>query len=481
MDLIALLKNLSTLPRETEWLEFKLNNAEPEMIGERISAIANSAVLFSRKRGYVIWGVTDDNHDLVGTSFNPDTCRFGNEPLENWLHVHLFPKVDFRFCKFTDAGRNFVILDIPAARGEPLRFNDHRYIRVGSVTKKLRDHPDKERELWRLLSKQTFEADIAAHGVREADLFELLSFKSYYSLTSTPEPPQPEQIKTFIQENLVERCDDGTYEITNLGAILFAKNLNDFGSLERKGVRLIEYESGDRTTTRRETQGKRGYAAGFGLMISHLEERLPSNEVLEKAIRRDVPQYPPIAIRELSANALIHQELSVSGVGPMIEIFKDRIEFTNPGEPLISPDRFIDLPPKSRNEKLARLMRRLGVCEERGSGIDKVITAVELFQLPPPSFRAEQGSTKVTLYAPKPLRDMDREDRIRACYQHACLMFVTNQKMTNASLRKRFAISDENSAQASRYINEALEARAIKDADPANTSRRYAEYLPIWA
>ena len=280
MDLVILLKNLATLPRETEWLEFKLNNAEPEMIGVRISAIANSAVLFGRKRGYIIWGIADAGNDLVGTSFNPDACRIGNEPLENWLHVHLFPKLDFRFYKIRDAGLSFVILDIPAARGEPLRFNDNRFVRVGSVTKKLKDHPEKERELWRLLSKQSFEADIAAHDVRGEDLFKLLAFKSYFTLTNVPEPLLPEQIEIFDQENLLEKCDDGAYEITNLGAILFARNLADFGTLERKGVRLIEYEGGDRTATRRELQGKKGYGAGFEAMISYLEERLPSNEVI---------------------------------------------------------------------------------------------------------------------------------------------------------------------------------------------------------
>ncbi len=90
-------------------------------------------------------------------------------------------------------------------------------------------------------------------------------------------------------------------------------------------------------------------------------------------------RYPELAIRELVANALIHQDFFISGAGPMVEIFENRIEITNPGSPLVSTARFIDTPPRSRNETLASMMRRFGICEERGSGIDKVITQVELY------------------------------------------------------------------------------------------------------
>ena len=90
------------------------------------------------------------------------------------------------------------------------------------------------------------------------------------------------------------------------------------------------------------------------------------------------------AVRELVANALIHQDFSVTGAGPMVEIFDGRIEITNPGEPLVDTRRFLDNPPASRNEALTSLMRRFDICEERGSGIDKVVAEVERHQLPAP-------------------------------------------------------------------------------------------------
>jgi len=123
--------------------------------------------------------------------------------------------------------------------------------------------------------------------------------------------------------------------------------------------------------------------------------------------------YPELAVRELLANTLIHQDLSATGQGPMVEIFANRIEFTNPGKPLIDPLRFLDAPPRSRNELFAAFMRRLGMCEEVGSGIDKVVFQVELYQLPAPDFRVQSGHTRVTLFGHRKLSLMAAEDKVR--------------------------------------------------------------------
>ena len=190
--------------------------------------------------------------------------------------------------------------------------------------------------------------------------------------------------------------------------------------------------------------------------------------------------YPENAIRELVANLLIHQDFTITGTGPLVEIFDNRIEFTNPGKPLIHIDRFID-ENQSRNQKLAFSMRRVKICEELGSGIDRVISNIELFQLPAPKFEINDIHTKVTVFAYKKLKKMDKQDKIRACYQHACLCYVTNTKMDNSSLKKRFDIDEKNSATASRIISDTLSEKIIKSDDPANNSRKYAKYLPWWA
>jgi ATP-dependent DNA helicase RecG len=164
----------------------------------------------------------------------------------------------------------------------------------------------------------------------------------------------------------------------------------------------------------------------------------------------------------------------------MIEIFSDRMEITNPGLPLVKTERFLDTPPRSRNEALASFMRRLGICEERGSGIDKVVFQTEFYQLPAPIFETVEGSTRAILFAHRALKDMDRADRSRACYLHACLRYVERDPMTNSTLRERFGIDEKNSAMASRIIGDAMEDNLVKPCDTGQ-GKKYAKYLPYWA
>ncbi|MFN0313953.1 MAG: ATP-binding protein [Burkholderiales bacterium] len=202
--------------------------------------------------------------------------------------------------------------------------------------------------------------------------------------------------------------------------------------------------------------------------------------MIEVALRKEVKLVPEVAIRELVANALIHQDMAMTGVSVMVEIYADRVEISNPGEPVVPVGRFID-GYQSRNERIADLMRRMGICEEKSSGIDKVVQAAEFYQLPAPDFRAGFRRTIVTIFGPRPFEDMDRNDRVRATYQHCCLRYVMNEKMTNQSLRERFQLSEKKTESASRAIRDAVAAEKIKLADPEQTSLRYRNYVPFWA
>ena len=327
-------------------------------------------------------------------------------------------------------------------------------------------------------SAKPYELEIAKDNLNAADVIRLLSTETYFDLMKLPYPSkQNGVIEKFMAENLVLKSQG--YAITHLGAILFAKNLADFENVQRKSVRVIVYKGKNKVETIREQIGAKGYALGFLGLVDWINSQLPANEEIGKALRKESRMYPEIAIRELVANALIHQDLEVKGF-PMIEIFSDRIEISNPGNPLITPDRFIDSY-ISRNEKLADLMRRMGFCEEKGSGLDKVIFYNELFQLPPINVTADENRTRVTIYSYKKLNDLDKRERIRACYQHACLKWVSNEKMTNQSVRERFQIESSNYPIASRIIRDALIEKIIKEDDPESKSRKYASYLPFWA
>lgn len=312
-------------------------------------------------------------------------------------------------------------------------------------------------------------------------MLRFLDYPAYFDLLDIPIPNGRMAIlEALSTDELIRPCKAGGWNVTHLGGILFAKNLNSFPSLRRKAIRVIQYKGRGRLDTVREQVGAKGYAVGFEGLIQFIRALVPTNEVIGEAFRRTVPMFPELAVRELVANALIHQDFFATGSGPMVEIFDDRMEITNPGEPLVDTRRFLDSPPKSRNETLASLMRRFRICEERGSGIDKVVAQVELFQLPAPSFEKPDGFTRAVLFAHRPLTDMDKADRIRACYLHACLKFVMRDYLTNASLRKRFGVENKNKASVSRYIREAVEDGAIKPYDE-EAPKKLMKYVPFWA
>lgn len=479
--LVSLVRELSRLPRETEWVEFKVNNTEPEEIGEYISALSNSAVLAGKAFAYLVWGITDGDHAIVGTSFSPRSAKVGQEELENWLLRLLSPKIDFHFFEVTVDGKPVVLLQIEPAFRHPVQFCGQELIRVGSYKKKLKDFPEKERALWRIFDRTSFEEGIAIERMPEDRVLGLLDYPAYFDLLKRPLPENRDGIlEALAADSLIRSDDAGGWSISNLGAILFAKRLEDFRPLRRKAVRVVQYRGTDRIETLREQVGAKGYASGFEGLIGFINGLLPSNEVIGQALRRTVAVFPELAVRELVANALIHQDFFITGAGPMVEIFENRIEITNPGEPLIDTDRFVDTPPKSRNEALASLMRRMGICEERGSGWDKVVAMTEIYQLPAPLVEAAADNTRVVLFAPRSLSKMDKADRVRAVYLHASLRYVGREHLTNASVRQRFGLQPTNKATASRLIREAVEAGVIVPYDP-DAAPKLMRYVPFWA
>ena len=481
-QLTSILADLLNYPSETEWIEYKQNNFKPEDIGEYISALSNSACLHRKEFGYIVWGIEDQTKKIVGTDFKPRKKFVKGQELENWLATNLNPRINFEVYEFNYKGFPIVLFEIQECRNTPVAFKGTKYIRVGSYKKPLNAHPEKERALWIQCSKTTFEKGVAKSGVNSDEVLSLIDYPGYFELSEKNLPDSKSGILECLkQEKIVLQKGDNKYDITNLGAVLFAKDLSKFSSLKRKAVRVIFYKGTNKIEALKELEGKRGYASGFQNLIEYINSQLPSNEQLGQALRKKVSMFPEIAVREVVANAIIHQDFNITGDSPMIEIFSDRIEITNSGVPLIDTLRFIDEPPQSRNEELASFMRRLNICEERGSGVDKIIVQTELYQLPAPKFSKTENHTKVILFAFKKLSQMDRKDKIRACYQHATLKYISNDRMTNSTLRERFAIEDKNYSMASRIIADTLEEGFIKPSDPTNKSKKHAKYIPFWA
>lgn len=479
--MILLLHELLKYKAETNWLEFKHDNDDPDMIGATISSLSNSAALEERQWAYIVWGIDDATHTVVGTKFNTAQAKKSNQSLELWLSRMITPQTMFEFVSIEENGYPVVILKIPRASDLPVKFQDEAFIRIGSNNKKLKDYPEIERKLWTLFNKNPFESLIAKQSVSADEALKLLDYPSYFELLNKEIPTDKSGIISgLIQDRMLGHTENGQYCITNLGAILFAKKLSDFEGLERKSFRVIKYSGKSKVASSTEQVGAKGYASGFEGLVSYINGLIPHNENIGQALRKTTPMFPEIAVRELVANAIVHQDFFIRGSGPIIEIFNDRMEITNPGRPLIEEDRFLDHPPVSRNEDLASFMRRVGVCEERGSGYDKVISLTEVYRLPAPEIELYSNFTKVTLFAHKKFAEMSKDERMRACYLHACLKRVNREFATNSSLRERFNIETKNSAMVSRLLGETKAAGLIKEAEET-TSDKHKKYIPYWA
>jgi ATP-dependent DNA helicase RecG len=474
----SLLRMTNDLPVESEWVEFKQNFNDPESIGEYVSAIANGAKLVGRPQGFIVWGVEDGTRQIVGTSFDPTKTVKGNQGIENWLSTQLQPQVLFRFVVEVVDGKRIVVLEVAAAENSPVQFKGTSYVRVGSHKKRLADHPAIERELWRRMENVSAEESIEVGGVSASEVLILLNIDTYCGLIGTPIPTTDEgKISLLVSEQMISDDGRGAWNIAKFAALAIGRDLSRFPRVGRKALRVVEYADHTRLRGMREREFNEGYLLGLEAAVAHLVDRLPQIEVLDP-VRHVEYAYPVVALRELLINTLVHQDLWVRGAGPMIEVFSNRIEFTNPGAPLVDTDRFLDSPPKSRNEKLAALTRRAGFCEERGTGVDKIVAEVELAHLPAPKFEARIDNTIVTLYGPRPFDEMSREDRSRAVYLHACLQYVNGLEISNATIRERFQVTDPS--KVSRLLNDGVKAGRLRllDSEVGFKSRRY---VPYWA
>lgn len=462
--------------KENECLEFKKDNIDPEVVGKLCSALSNSARISNKNYAYVLWGVNDEGR-IIGTDFNPDNKSIIKFKLSQLLSPSIH--CDFRLIAHPEG--SIVMLEIPATTIAPVEFNGTAYIRIGSATPKLSSNLDKMQILMKNLQTHTWEKESAKQFLSAQDVLRYLDYKTYFKLTNQALPQGDVEILQYLEiDNIIEQDVDNKWNILNLGALLLANNLSDFDkSIARKGVRFIAYNGDNKAATvSHRKDGEKGYAISLEHLVTYINELLPSSETIGEVYRQTNASFPKIAIREIVANALIHQDMTIGGAGPQVELFRNRLEVTNPGKLLNPVDRIIDLPPISRNEGLATLMRRMKLCEEQGSGIDKVIYSVEEAQLPAPKFKANDNSTQVILYAYRPFANLTTEERIRACYQHAVVKYISGSiKLKNSSLCTRFGVKKGNESQVSKVIKNTLLKGLIKVADVESPR---SGYYPFW-
>ncbi len=421
-------------------------------------------------------------HLVLGVADKPPRCVVGSNAFTNPVKTveQVLNKVGFHVeIEAVDHpdGR-VVVVSIPGRpRGTVYDLEGRYLMRSGESLVSMTE--DRLRSIF-AEGKPDWLEEISRAGMTGQEVIDSLDTQTFFELFKEPFPTDSAAIlDRLVRERiLVKKADK--YDLVRLGGLLLARQLDDFPDLRRKTARVVVYNGAAKLDTKLDQTGGKGYAVGFRDLIRFIMSQLPQNEVVEDAIRQEVKLIPEIAIRELVANALVHQDFLITGASVMIEIYSNRIEISNPGAPIVEPNRFID-GYQSRNERLADLMRRMGVCEEKGSGIDKVIHAAEIYQLTAPEFREEHRRTSVVLAGPKPFDDMGRDERIRACYQHTGLKWVMHDYLTNQSLRERFKVPDSKAGSISHIITATLDAGLIKPDETIGSSLKLRRYLPYWA
>lgn len=276
---------------------------------------------------------------------------------------------------------------------------------------------------------------------------------------------------------LVER--EGLWDITNLGALTLGRDLGKIPDLEMRRVRLIKYASTDRTAAVLDHFETRGYMVSFEDLVALIAANTHVREVIEGGRRQTVPYFPPVAVREFLANALIHQDFAVHGVQLTVEIFDDRLEIRNPGVPLIEVQRFVD-ETRSRNPRLAETMRLAGFCEVRGSGVDRALGQIEDLTQPAPRFRKESAATAVVLLTHRDFDAMTMEERTWSTFLHCCVKYGRSERLTNGSLRERFGLPQSKIALVSQAISATVDSGLIILDPRVGRSRRHAQYIPFF-
>ena len=424
--------------------------------------------------GSLYLGITDKiPRQVVGTDAHPNINK-----IEEDLYSKLHFRVDVEAVQHPN-GRVVVFTAPSRPRGTAYDVDDVRWMRSGSKLVPMSD--DRLRAIFSEGQPDWLQEEAKSH-LSGQEIVDLLDTQSFFELLGIPYPSNQTQVLERLEsEHAIKRIAQ-EFCITRFGALLFAKNMKDFRDVSEKAIRIISY-AGTRKTdaVKRDITESKGYAAGFSSVIQNIMLQIPATlETYKNGIRREDTWIPEVCVREFLANAIIHQDFQISGSRVTVEIYKGRIEITNPGIPVINTDRFIDSY-QSRNEVLASFMRRIGICEERGSGVDKVIRAVEEERLPPPEFRVSENQSIAIIFEQESFNNMNRSDKIRACYQHCVLMYLGHDRMTNKSLRERFHLQANRSQDISQIISQAIQENKIRIDETGGTSKRSARYIPYWA
>jgi len=398
-QLTALITDLISQPTESEWVEFKENFHSAEEIGERISALANSACLCSQNYGYLIFGVKDQSHDIEGTTFKPKQQKAkGGEDLEHWLTTRLNPKADFKIDELDINAKRLVVFSIPAAYAQPVSFLHEEYVRVGSYTKKLKEYPAKESKIWHSAGK-----DWSATICQTATIADLspLAISTARQLYISKNPHLANEVTAWNDETFLNKarlCIGGKITYTAL-LLLGLPESEHFISPAIARITWI---------LRATNNIEKDYTHfGMPLLLATEQVFAKIRNLTYRYIRdgglfpEEIDQYDPYVIRESLNNCIAHQDYTLRGKIIVVENEDATLTFVNSGEFIPQTIRHVidnDAPERYyRNQFLADAMVTLKMIDTIGSGIKRMFMIQRERFFPLPDYDFSQHKVKVTI------------------------------------------------------------------------------------
>ncbi len=402
----AKLDELRALPDETEWVEFKQNDRGDPMyleVGEYLSALANSCAILRRDRGFIVWGVEDKTHNLIGTDFRPRRAKYSrSQELENWLTYNLDPQVPFWIHEHDLDGKHYVLFEVAAATHVPVAFKGERYVRVGSSKTKLRERPEKERLLWDCLrpaGRQDWSAQVVASATL-ADLdpaaitFARAQFKNKFPALAAECDPWDDA--TFL--NKAKVCVNG--QVTRAALILLGRNESEH--YLSPAVARITWVLKDAAGVEKDYQH---FGPPFLLAVDQVFARvrnLTYRHLSDATLfPTEVTQYDPWVIREALHNCIAHEDYTQGGKITVVEK-DDELLFSSLGDFLPGTVEAVirrDGPPEFyRNRFLTEAMFNLNMIDTIGSGVRRMFRRQQERHFPMPDYDlTEPGRVRVRI------------------------------------------------------------------------------------
>ncbi|HLE09872.1 MAG: hypothetical protein A2504_10860 [Bdellovibrionales bacterium RIFOXYD12_FULL_39_22] len=477
--ILLLRKSLRPIPQELNEIDWKvmLSNKK-ERLKKHLSAFSNL-----QGGGFLVFGINNDG-TVVG--IDDESSRYIADYLANIARTSVDPQINIKFVTFIFEEKSLLGVYVEESFEKPVHLVnkslEHSYIRAGGQSRpmskeELRNAIISSRKIRFGEIPATLNSEVLAHWEDYFDFSEVMKRmrpagftdkKSYYDY--------------LYSLKLLHRVDEDEFIPTNLAVQVCAKDFSLLPSYERFAVRLVEYKGTTKMSARRDKTFNHGYSLSLDRIVSTLIDWLPYTEKISRASVICESLIPEIAIREIVANAIIHRDYNVTNAYILIELFTDRVEISNPGGllPEITIDRLIDHPSRTRNEVLSDLMRKLHFAEERGSGIDKAVMAMEINGHPSIKFFDGVDFFKAIMFVGKTFDKMTKEQKLNAIFQHACINDVIARKTTGRSIRERFKLGRNDSNKVYKLIDEAVALGKIRLANPAD-NRKDHYYLPYWA